>query len=215
MQHLEIQGADCNTSYDGEVRDGVPHGQGRRSNYTTGTITGSFVHGEAHGFCDQSIMHPIDWMGIYNGYIQHGKRCGFGSLKPGNRYEYIGFWKNDMPNGIGILTDKGDQICSFMLQPTQQFGRFKDGKLIEIINSEIVICALTKAHEIFELVKSSLKKSDWNSIEVEAEKIIFARYQAAMLRIQRFWRDVTSNPIYEFARKKIHTAVENEASAED
>ena len=198
-------------SWHGDLQHGLPHGSGRMSNYMTGTITGSFVHGEAHGYCEQSIMQPIDWMGIYKGYIQDGKRCGLGSVRPGNRYEYDGFWKNNKPDGIGILTDKGDEICSFMSEPTQKFGRFKDGELIQTINREIIISAITKAYEILELVKSSQKKSDWNSIEVEAEKIIAARNQAAMLRIQRFWRDVTSNPMYKFARKKIHAEVENEA----
>tara|TARA_B100001248_G_scaffold254639_2_gene233248 strand:- start:6 stop:635 length:630 start_codon:yes stop_codon:yes gene_type:complete len=199
----------------GNFQNGLPHGSGQMSNNTTGTITGSFVNGQPHGYCKQSIMHPIDWLGIYNGYMQDGERSGFGTVLRGNRYEYSGFWRKNKPDGIGILTDKGGEIWSFMSEPTQKFGRFKDGELIQIINREIVICAIAKAHEILELVKSSQKESDWNSIEVEAEKIIDARNQAAMLRIQRFWRDVTSNPMYKLARKKIRAEVENEASAED
>ena len=201
MERLEIQGQDCNSTYLGEVRDGVPHGTGKIRNYLTGTITGQFKDGKPHGYCVQSIMHPIDWMGTYNGFMNEGKRNGFGSLRPGNRYEYIGFWSCDKPNGLGILTDKGGEICSFMQKPTKKAGRFEDGEFIESIEIDAIWYAFSNVNENHLGIKDEQYEHDWDKIQDEAYKNIDDYLKAEIYlkkikKIQRFFRNIVSNQLH-------------------
>lgn len=44
----------------------------------------------------------MDSTKVYRGALLQGRKDGYGELFDGTNF-YIGFWKNDLPNGDGIL----------------------------------------------------------------------------------------------------------------
>ncbi|KAG2790910.1 hypothetical protein PC116_g1643 [Phytophthora cactorum] len=110
--------------YEGEVCDGVPHGQGESHHVSGEVYTGDWVTGtrSGHGVAtlrDGSVYRG-EWrngrrngFGVfddartrahYDGKWVGGVRCGRGVCKYANGCEYKGDWLNDVRHGTGCYT---------------------------------------------------------------------------------------------------------------
>ena len=83
--------------YDGTMRDGLKHQDGREFKNSTIYI-GRFVRGLRDGRGEQ-IIHGVR----YDGAFHNGKRSGHGTMVWLNRDAYRGAWKDDLPDGYGEL----------------------------------------------------------------------------------------------------------------
>jgi len=112
-------------TYNGELRDGIPHGMGTLTdtddygNDTT-IYKGGWKNGKRNGYG----IGATTFGDKYKGEWKNGKRHGVGSLtsKMKTSYDYTGEWKYDMPNGLGTKTlNNGYKIK----------GRFENGKKVD------------------------------------------------------------------------------------
>uniref|UniRef100_A0A7S4P642 DH domain-containing protein n=1 Tax=Paramoeba aestuarina TaxID=180227 RepID=A0A7S4P642_9EUKA len=109
-------------SYDGEVKDNLPHGNGT---VTMGSLyyMGMWEYGERHGQGTMDYGNGIKYEGTweddkyhgrgvltnsqdgsrYEGEFVNGRKCGMGGMKFGNGDRYEGQWKNDAPHGKGEM----------------------------------------------------------------------------------------------------------------
>lgn len=90
--------------YEGEIKNGVPHGQGRMVSLLF-TYEGSFSNGYRNGYGKHMFANGITYEGEYKDSKQTGK--GIKTWPNGNRYE--GQFANDKANGTGIMTWKTGQ----------------------------------------------------------------------------------------------------------
>ena len=83
--------------YEGEYKNGFPNGYGI-DYYSNGNKRneGFYINGIPSKF---SISYLEDGFIFYIGYLDNGKRDGFGSYKDKPNEKKIGFWKNDKANG--------------------------------------------------------------------------------------------------------------------
>ncbi|HSW36419.1 MAG TPA: Ig-like domain-containing protein [Candidatus Limnocylindrales bacterium] len=117
-----VIGCAPSVQYTGDLKDGLPHGQGTWSHPSGSQYIGEFYEGLRHG--QGSWTHPS---GIsYTGGWQYGKYHGFGTLllPDGSSYEgewargekhgqgtyrwadgkhYTGSWKHNLKDGFGVL----------------------------------------------------------------------------------------------------------------
>ncbi|KAF4046103.1 MORN repeat [Phytophthora infestans] len=125
--------------YEGEVCDGVPHGQGeshhvsgevykggwitgRRSGHGVSTLRdgsvyrGEWRNGRRNGF---GVFDDARTRAHYDGKWVGGVRCGHGMCKYANGCEYDGDWLNDVRHGTGSYT---------VLDGTSYHGAWLDDK---------------------------------------------------------------------------------------
>jgi hypothetical protein len=131
---------DKDGKYLGEIKNGIPNGQGTYTKPDGSNYVGEFKDGKEHG---QGTQTSLDGRTKYVGEWKDGKTNGQGTLKflDGSNYvgefkdgeidgqgtfthpdgrKYIGEWKNNVYNGQGTLTSPdGDKYV----------GEFKDGKM--------------------------------------------------------------------------------------
>ena len=87
--------------YEGEWRNGKPHGRGKVTfPETGGYYIGSLKDGLAHGKGTLVGTHSK-----YVGEWKNDKRNGYGTDTSLNGNKYVGEWKNDKQNGFGTFTD--------------------------------------------------------------------------------------------------------------
>lgn len=88
-----------NKCYDGEWKNGIPHGKGK-AYYDDGTyFQGYFRNGVAD--CNDGIIIYTDGT-FYRGQIKNSKSNGQGMLQQGNSdMTYTGEWLNNKPHGMG------------------------------------------------------------------------------------------------------------------
>ncbi len=87
--------------YEGEFKDGEPHGKGKftSSNYT---YEGECNDGARHGHGVEIIFG--DNGGVYEGEWKDGRKNGKGEITYSNGEKYIGEWKEDKREGQGTYT---------------------------------------------------------------------------------------------------------------
>lgn len=88
--------------YEGETKDGVPHGKGKEISPAGDEYVGNFVMGKKHGF---GVYYKRDAYS-YRGNFQHNKINGFGKIEYMDGTSYEGYFKNGVFNGEGTLYDK-------------------------------------------------------------------------------------------------------------
>jgi len=117
------------SSYQGEVRNGTPHGVGRwecplhRHKYH-GFFENGYFEGVGHFWTKGKKIYEGEYRkgqkhgvgihrngdGVYAGTFDKSKRHGFGTLSIGKDYDYSGNWENDLKCGHGkfIVPDGGN-----------------------------------------------------------------------------------------------------------
>ena len=104
--------------YKGELKDGIPNGQGFLSLPDGGKYVGEFKEGMANG---QGIVTLSDGR-KYSGEFKKGKKHGQGIYTYPNGDKYTGGYKNGLKNGLGALTyGKGKS------DGDKYVGEFKEG----------------------------------------------------------------------------------------
>ena len=83
--------------YEGEVRDGLPHGQGSYKFKNGDEYKGEFKN----GLFDGNGEHTFKKGEKYSGEFKKGKREGNGNCKYINGESYSGYWKDDKKDGEG------------------------------------------------------------------------------------------------------------------
>ena len=92
---------DTQVKYVGEVKDGVPHGQGvETSKRNIYRFEGKFVNGLKHGQGSMTYLEGSKHVGEY----KDGKANGQGTLIASDGRRYVGNWKDGLPNGEGTVT---------------------------------------------------------------------------------------------------------------
>lgn len=89
--------------YTGSLRDGVPHGMGRRVLANGRVEEGNFVDGQLHG--RGKIINASG--SIFEGQFNHGERKQFGTKRYTNGAVHIGFFDGEKANGPGKLQIEG------------------------------------------------------------------------------------------------------------
>nr|XP_023663230.1 ALS2 C-terminal-like protein isoform X1 [Paramormyrops kingsleyae]XP_023663231.1 ALS2 C-terminal-like protein isoform X1 [Paramormyrops kingsleyae] len=139
-----------NAIYEGDWKQGKPHGKGTLKWEDERNYTGDFINGLEHGFgvylvsqAEGYNCYKCHWIEgkkqrygmceystntIYRGYFKGDLRHGFGILES-NRGEsslirYVGHWENDRKHGYGIMetADSGDRYIG-MWKDDQRDGR--------------------------------------------------------------------------------------------
>ncbi|KUF84308.1 Radial spoke head 10 B [Phytophthora nicotianae] len=110
--------------YEGEVCDGVPHGQGESHHVSGEVYKGSWITGSRSGhgvatlrdgsvYCGEwrngrrngfGVFDDVRTRAHYDGKWVGGVRCGHGVCKYANGCEYEGDWLNDVRHGTGRYT---------------------------------------------------------------------------------------------------------------
>ena len=101
--------------YEGQIQNGIPHGQGSLTYRDTATYVGNFENGYAHGQGTLKYSDGSYYIGCFEMGMPHGQ--GMHSLLSGEIYQ--GQFKRGMPQGQGKLTYPSG-ICFN--------GSFVDGK---------------------------------------------------------------------------------------
>lgn len=118
-------------SYDGEFKDGIPHGKGivyySKHNY----YSGEFKDGIPHGKGGTMIMTKNK---EYRGEFVNGLPHGIGELKDNNFY-YTGEFVNGYANGRGYSWFVSNGKWWF-----PKHGEFKDGSLVTKDGEESSVC---------------------------------------------------------------------------
>lgn len=92
--------------YEGETKDGVPHGKGKEISPAGDEYVGNFVMGKKHGF---GVFYKKDGYS-YRGNFQHNKINGFGKIEYMDGTAYEGYFRNGIYNGEGTFYGKdGEQ----------------------------------------------------------------------------------------------------------
>ena len=91
--------------YEGETRDGLPHGKGTFKYKNGDEYTGEFKN----GLFDGSGEHITKKGEIYSGQFKNGKREGNGFCTYKNGESYSGYWKDNKRDGKGkYIFSNGD-----------------------------------------------------------------------------------------------------------
>jgi len=114
--HGTMTSSDNKTIYDGEWENGMRHGNGKlvvtdKYNYT-GPFEKDYFSGTGGVLCDNHGN-------IYDGDFEKGKFDGYGHYKMSNGDTYIGEFKGGLFNGKGQYNDKDGNVFD---------GEFKNGK---------------------------------------------------------------------------------------
>ena len=114
--HGTMTSSDNKTIYDGEWKNGMRHGNGKliitdKFNYT-GPFEKDYFSGTGGVFCDNKGN-------IYDGDFEKGKFDGYGHYKMSSGDTYIGEFKEGLFNGKGQYNDKDGNVFD---------GEFKNGK---------------------------------------------------------------------------------------
>ena len=105
------------SSYEGEMKDGLPHGVGTRRWLDGKVYNGEFEQGEPLG------AGEITWDGnYYKGYVLYGEIMGQGSIKYKNGTGYAGPFFNGRPITSAQVYTKGSRE---KLMDTEQFQDYK------------------------------------------------------------------------------------------
>jgi hypothetical protein len=109
--------------YDGEIKEGIPHGKGILTYSSQHVYDGEWVNGCSHG---KGTAYGVITTGSrkgtfrYEGYWLDDMMAGRGKFTWPNGDVYDGDWSNDKPNGMGIYTFKDSGA--------RYIGMMKDGK---------------------------------------------------------------------------------------
>ncbi len=85
--------------YQGEAREGVPHGYGVLTKLNRSRYEGEFVDGKLHGYGTLKISYVVD----YEGQLQKGCFHGYGVSKHFDGSSYEGEFREDLFHGFGEL----------------------------------------------------------------------------------------------------------------
>lgn len=112
---LAFQGKEIAGTYEGELSDGLPDGQGTFSGreekfrYEGGWKEGT-LSGKGYLTCDEFLLtfiKLVDRIGTYEGELLDGQACGYGTFRTQNTmydwYTYEGEWSGGRWNGRGKL----------------------------------------------------------------------------------------------------------------
>ena len=133
-----------NTKYQGDIEKGFFNGKGKMiwnngveysgeflDSYLNGngTITSNIQNEKYHGMFEKNEFHGKGIYyyrngDIYDGNFEYGIKSGYGKYTRNDKVEFEGFWNDDLANGNGILTYRGNSLK----------GYFRNGVFIE--NSE-------------------------------------------------------------------------------
>jgi hypothetical protein len=102
--------------YEGQVEDGLPHGQGKMTD-PDGTYEGQFQDGKPHG--QSKYIYPDG--GSYEGHFKDGQAHGQVKLTDPDGGSYEGPVKDDKPHGRGkiIYSDRSydTRMVKFLIKP--------------------------------------------------------------------------------------------------
>eukprot|EP01069_Polyplicarium_translucidae_P003706 Polyplicarium_translucidae@DN2387_c0_g1_i2.p2 len=112
--------------YEGDTKNGFPHGTGRMDFVDNSVYEGAFLNGLRHGVgeifdtkgnhifkgewnddiphgqCERMVLPDGT---VFRGQLKDGRRAGFGVLQDQNgNFLYDGQWENDLPHGRGTFT---------------------------------------------------------------------------------------------------------------
>jgi hypothetical protein len=116
-------------TYSGEMKDGIPHGEGEWSNTKGETYTGRWVNGKYSG--QGSWTHPSGEK--YDGYWKDGVFHGLGTWYGPNGEKYVGQFKNGLWHGRGEYTDKTGKIEKWIWDSGKKIDNY-----IAAIDAEVV-----------------------------------------------------------------------------
>ena len=103
--------------YEGETKDGLPHGKGKEISPSGDEYIGNFVMGKKHGF---GVYYKKDAYS-YRGNFQHNKINGFGKIEYMDNTSYEGYFRNGIYHGEGTLYDANGGV---------QKGEWNNGVLV-------------------------------------------------------------------------------------
>ncbi len=104
-------------NYEGSFKNGLRHGNGVFRYPSAGVeYVGEFANSKRHGQGKLTDGNQCEYEGVW----VDGQKCGQGRMRYATGETYQGEWKNDLPNGKGVMcwTDKNERYD----------GEWKDGK---------------------------------------------------------------------------------------
>eukprot|EP00831_Metopus_contortus_P081527 TRINITY_DN8593_c0_g1_i4.p1 TRINITY_DN8593_c0_g1~~TRINITY_DN8593_c0_g1_i4.p1 ORF type:complete len:319 (-),score=46.04 TRINITY_DN8593_c0_g1_i4:16-972(-) len=140
--------------YEGEMRDGLFHGEGKYSKADGSSLTVKWENGLPHGVGEEKSEDGTTYQGAfsrgiksgfgklifpdgteYEGNFLEGRPHGKGSITKPNGERYEGDWNNGLRHGKGVLWHENDDRYEgdFENGVKQGFGKFfwKDGRIAE------------------------------------------------------------------------------------
>ncbi|MBR4290858.1 MAG: peptidoglycan-binding protein [Oscillospiraceae bacterium] len=156
-------------TYDGDLQDGRPHGNGTFEGYYQKnkiTYSGQWLNGEMSGIgtveADSYTLHfditegVYDRVGSYVGDVVNGLPEGKGTFKTetgaSNPWKYTGEWKAGMFNGQGKQTWENES--------TVKEGTFTNNEFTPTATEAFVYTALKKEYSIAKKSKAALSEFD-------------------------------------------------------
>lgn len=106
-------------TYEGDFREGKPHGEGKYAWFNGDVYKGSWVEGRRNGW--GVLRRPNG--SYYEGEWKDGKRHGNGKYKWQDGAYYEGEWQNDERHGVGIYYGKDNSYYKGEWQHGLQHGR--------------------------------------------------------------------------------------------
>ena len=103
FEALEYSNSDKFVKYEGQVRDGKPHGRGKMTYRDGGFYSGEWQDGERHGTGTQTYSSGSE-RGSYEGMWKDDKEDGHGVIVLKNGEKYEGSMSNGVRAGKGLLT---------------------------------------------------------------------------------------------------------------
>jgi serine/threonine protein kinase len=105
---------DDGSKYTGQLKNGLPHGEGTRI-WASGTIyVGEFKDSQRHGQGKLTLAAGGEYLGEFEDDRMHGQ----GTLTLADGYKYVGEFEDDKKHGQGTLT---------LSDGSEYVGEFKDG----------------------------------------------------------------------------------------
>ena len=110
--------------YEGDFNGSKLSGFGTLTNYTGDTYEGNFDNSLFNG----KGKYTYENGDIYEGEFQYGIKKGKGVYNASHKYEYDGDWDNDLPCGVGKLTNWNKKG---ILKSTWRYGKIMEEPIYE------------------------------------------------------------------------------------